>query len=360
MVDQSKISTRGRAIGALANRVTGWIDASRGAMLSLSIAAAIHAALFLYDCISGFAAFTTGDRSWTRLEAMTGVLNAPSGDHLSAAAAAAVAPGEYLLQLPFYLIGGPAAVILFQILLALAAARCVWRIADNLFGPRLATAATLIFALLPQSLVFPHQFVTETAVAAFCIFFVSASLDFLKAPRWPQALWAGLWLGLAIFIRPSFAVILPLLPALFLIFRARGLGARLGGGLAMAALALAPLMLWTAAFTATTGQIGYTSGVANLDWNLRSRVYLVQSRNGLPLAPEVAQYQAYEELYGDAGGIGVARFFEIAAETPGPFIRSAVIDEAIVFGRANLTSSPWTIWASMTARRLQWRDVLNA
>ncbi len=318
MVDQVKNNARAGFFGALIGRAKAWAKETPGAALALSVAALLHAALFIFDCVSGFSSFTTGDRSWIRLEAMRGVLSAEHGDYLAAAAAAAVAPGEYLLQGPFYLIGGPAAVVLFPIGPALAATLCVWRIAGDLFGAKLATAATLIYVVLPQSLVFPHQFVTETAVGASCVFFVAAALRFLKSHRLPDAMIAGAWLGLAIFIRPSFAVILPALFALFLVFKLKDARAMLAGAMAMAAIAIAPLMLWTAAYSATTGQVGYTSGVANLGWNLRSRVYLVQSRNGLPLAPEVASYQAYEELYGDSGGISIGRFLEIDAETPGP------------------------------------------
>lgn len=360
MADRMKRNTRVGIVGTFIGRARAYAKETPGAVASVGVAAFLHALLFVYDCISGFAAFTAGDRSWTRLEAMRGVLTTSNGDYIAAAAEAVVAPGEYLLQAPFFLIGGPAAVVLFQIALALAGVFCVWRIGSELVGPKLATVAALIYAVLPQSLVFPHQFVTETAVATACIFFVGAAMQYLKSHRLPDAAIAGAWLGLAIFIRPSFAVILPALIALFLVFRVRALRGRTGGGIAMAAVALAPLMIWVAAFTATTGQVGYTNGVANLSWNLRSRVFLVQTRNGLPLAPEVARYKAYEELYGDNGGIGIGRFLEIASEAPVAFVRSAVVDEAIVFARGNLTKLT-VDYLGLEVRPdiKQWRNVLS-
>jgi 4-amino-4-deoxy-L-arabinose transferase-like glycosyltransferase len=251
----------------------------------------------------------------------------------------AIGPGEYLFQLPLYVAGGAGAVILFQIILSVFSIVCVYQIAAMLLPwRRAALVCGLVYALLPQNLVFPHQFVTEAIATPCTVFFLYFLVRSLRDNRLTLALVGALFYGLAIFVRPSLVLALPLLVVLPVLYASGSRRAAAIGCSAIGAMAFLPLAIWIAAFTVTTGKFGYTSGVANLAWNLRSKIYLVYYRNNITdLPPEVAKFNGYSQFYTDHGGVSTQRFLAIAAQHPIMFVRDAVMNSAIVLGRGNLT-----------------------
>lgn len=335
----------------------------RDAAWGVTAAAAIlHGALFYNDVAGDFEPFLRGDRAGIRWESFERFVSAPPGMALDILASNEAAPGEFLLQYPAYLVAGVPGIVLFQVGLFLVSLWLVCRIAWMLLPtPAAVLAVGLVYALLPHNLAFPHQFVTEAVATPLCVIFLYLALRALDSRRHAQAAFAGLALGLAILARPSLAIALPLLIAGAVLFRRR-LPRGAVAILSLAAMAsLAPTALWVATFTATTGSVGYTSGVANLGWNLRSKVFLVQSNAGLEPAPEVREFTRYEDMWSDPSGIGVARFLEIAAEHPGPFLRAAITDVAIVLTRGNSTKLTVDYMGSEAMEEIKtWRDHLDS
>jgi len=270
---------------------------------------------------------------------MLALVQSEPTSYLSHLAGAEVGPGEYLLQLPSYLIGGRAGIIIFQISLSVLSTVCLYE-ATAILLPwnRAPFICALIYSLLPQSIVFPHQFTTEAVATPFCTFFLYLMARSLRQNRLPAALWGGLCYGIAIFVRPSLALALPALLLLPILYSSRQRQVATVRGVAICAVASLPLALWVAAFTGTTGRIGYTSGVANLGWNLRSKVFLVYAENGWAEPPELARFLEYAQLYADTGGgISVPRYLELVSEHPVSFAKDAVISLGQVLWRGNVT-----------------------
>ncbi|RYG35869.1 MAG: hypothetical protein EON93_05955 [Burkholderiales bacterium] len=196
--------------------ISGW---NRQVRWSVCAAIGLHLALFVYDVIVGFAPFLQGDRAWDRMAILQNMLKAPAGEWLKAAVNATVVPGEYLFQIPVYLIAGTGGVVLLQVVLTVLSVGCVAAIGRNLFSWRFAgLAAALVYMLVPQNIVYPHQFVTEAISTPFCVFFLYFMVRYLKQGTWTLALYAGLCLGIAIFSRPSLALVIVGLTGLCLLY----------------------------------------------------------------------------------------------------------------------------------------------
>jgi 4-amino-4-deoxy-L-arabinose transferase-like glycosyltransferase len=304
----------------------------------LGFAAILHALLFAYDLSTNFEAFLWGDRSWHRSESLQAFLQAERGHVLATLASGSVGPGEFLLIWPSYVLGGAPGIVLFQIALFLLSVYFVCAIAQRVFPwPSAALICGTVYVLLPQNIVFTHQLVTEAIATPLTVAFLYCYTLTSGDRRWRYAIAGGLALGLAIFVRPSLAFILPPFVVLHLLYRRSLRPGVLRGVMAIAAVALIPMMIWVAAFTLTTGKFGYTGGVANLGWNLRSKVFLVYSRNGLEKPPEVQAFQRYDDLYGDLGGISTVRFLEIASDRPLLFVKAAATDAIIIAARGNVS-----------------------
>jgi 4-amino-4-deoxy-L-arabinose transferase-like glycosyltransferase len=302
------------------------------------IALSIHLLMLIHDIASDYYPFLWGDRGTGRWEAMLALVQSEPTSYLSHLAGAEVGPGEYLLQLPSYLIGGCAGIIIFQILLSVLSTICLYEtIAILLPWNRAPFICALIYLLIPQNIVFPHQFTTEAVATPFCAFFLYLMARSLRQSRLPAALWGAICYGISIFVRPSLALALPALLLLPILYSSRQRQVATVRAVAICAVASLPLALWVAAFTGTTGQIGYTSGVANLGWNLRSKVFLVYAENGWTEPPELARFLAYAQLYDDTGGISVPRYLEIVSEHPVAFAKDAVISLGQTLGRGNVT-----------------------
>jgi hypothetical protein len=312
---------------------------NRDVFIVLAVAITIHLLMFTFDVHTAFQPFLEGDRSVDRPPVMFALMHANPADYLSVMANGAIGPGEYLLQLPLYVAGGAGAVILFQIILSVFSIVCVYQIAAMLLPwRRAALVCGLVYALLPQNLVFPHQFVTEAIATPCTVFFLYFLVRSLRDNRLTLALVGALFYGLAIFVRPSLVLALPLLVVLPVLYASGSRRATAIGCSAIGAMAFLPLAIWIAAFTVTTGKFGYTSGIANLAWNLRGKVYVVYHRNNITdLPPEVAKFTDYPQFYTDLGGISTQRFLAIAAQHPVMFVHDAVMNSAIVLGRGNLT-----------------------
>jgi hypothetical protein len=298
----------------------------------------IHLILLCFDAANHYVPFLRGDRSYNRWTGMAYYLAKSSEGWISAMAHSGVVPGEYILHVPFYLIAGKLGMIIFQVALSIASVMAIGAVSTRIFSWRYAPLVICaIYLSVPQCIAFAHQFVTEGVSASLTILFVYFSVLMLEKSDLRFGLLAGACLGIAIFVRPSLLLIVPTLVVLGLwagyVFRER----LFIGLTVICAIAILPLSLWVIMFTLSTGKIGYTSGVANLDWNLRSRVYLVQTANATTKIPEVANYGSYAALYADSGGIKLSRFISVAVKHPFDYMKGAIVDELITFGKGNTT-----------------------
>ena len=221
--------------------------------------AALHAAMFVYD-LAHPDRFLNADRSGERLAVSKGFVEAlRTGDALAYLPSHGIV-GDWLPQALFYLAGGQYFVIAAQVLLMLASVLWVREIGVRLgLREEHAQGAALLYALLPHTLVFPHQLASEA------IFVPLAVLSF----RLVSDARAGLAVGLATLVRPI-TILWPLIH----VFAKRKRGAYL-------ALACAPLLLWMSLVFIASGEFSMGRSGHDLGTNL----YLRLQRIGAELPP---------------------------------------------------------------------------
>ena len=213
-----------------------------GAVRLVAPLAALHAAMFGYD-LQHPGRFLNGDRASERIEVIKGFFeNTNSLDYLASHGI----PGDWLPHALLYLAGGQYLIIAVQVALALASVVWVLQIARRLgLDERAASAAAILYALLPHSLVFPHELASE---GLFCPLVV---LSF----RLGTGAAGGLALGLATLIRPLTA----LWP--FVVLRR-----------AFIVMALAPLLAWMSFMFIATGEFSMGRSGHDLGNNLYFRM----------------------------------------------------------------------------------------
>ena len=81
------------------------------------------------------------------------------------------APGDYLIQVALYDLGGFASMLLAQVTLCVLSVVCVYRMARTVLGDgRLPLLVAGVYGLLPQTLIFPHQLSAEAWFVPFVVF----------------------------------------------------------------------------------------------------------------------------------------------------------------------------------------------
>src|SRR4051812_17647654 len=244
---------------ALSQRLVFAPAAEVGAWRLAGSLAGLHAALFLYD-LAHPDRFLNADRAGERIQVVKGFAGAlQSGDALAYITGHGIV-GDWLPQALLYAAGGQYLVIAAQALLALASVLWVRDIGLRL-GLREAAAhgAALLYALMPHTLVFPHQLASEA------IFVPLVILSF----RLASGAGAGLAIGLATLVRPITAL-WPLIQ-MFAKDKRR----------AYLLLAFAPLLAWMSVVFVATGE--FSMGRSGHD--LGNNIYYRLQRIGGALPP---------------------------------------------------------------------------
>jgi hypothetical protein len=248
----------------------------------------LHLALLTVDWNTD-AGFWRADRADQRFGNMTALIDAyQSGRDLTDTLVAQGNIGDYGVHAALYALGGAFAVTLFQTLLAVPAALCVVYIgfcATN--SRRIAMTAALLYGLLPQSLAFPHQLLSEALSNPLLIFGTTTFLVAVATPRrvrWWVA--SGLLFGLAGMVRPAL-VLLPFVAAALLM----AVSWRHVDWASLATFVVAglvPFILWGGYMMSQTGKFGPGESHQDLGINLSQStgkvllMYGVAQPNGDP------------------------------------------------------------------------------
>ncbi len=168
-----------------------------------------HAALFAFDLVFS-AGFLRADRAEQRALAIQRLLEAfPDRGRMLDAIAGQGIFFDYGFHALAIALSGRMGLIAAQIVLGIVGACCVSYIALRTFNSRrLAIAAGILYGLLPQSLAFPHQLLTESIANPMLIIAVALFIRALDEPR-RQACWwlAGLAFGIAGAVRPALCLL---------------------------------------------------------------------------------------------------------------------------------------------------------
>jgi len=213
---------------------------------------ALHAVLFAID-LTHPERFLRADRAEERIEVIRGLAAAAAkGEALPYLAANGIV-GDWLPQGLVYWLGGQYFLIALQVALALLSVIWVRDIGARAgLGERQAWSAAALYALLPHSLVFPHELASEAIFVPLVILAFRAS-----------ALHSGVAIGLATLVRPL-TLLWPLVQA-----GAPWLSAR--KRVVFLAAAFAPLLLWMAFVSTQTGEFSIGHSGHDLGTNLQAR-----------------------------------------------------------------------------------------
>ena len=235
------------------------------------------------------------------------------------------APGDYLIQVALYDLGGFASMLLAQVTLCVLSVVCVYRMARTVLGDgRLPLLVAGVYGLLPQTLIFPHQLSAEAWFVPFVVFgFYWMTRWFAtRAPR--PALLSGLsWAGATL----TRATVLPfaLLSALAAPRGKRG-SARVSYALAL----VVPVFAWVAMVHAYTGKWSLGEGTsASVGNNLLLKARFI-SDNFPPDAKERAQRQTIAPAMDRDGLLSAAEYARFCADYAGP-CASQVAQDALNF-----------------------------
>lgn len=238
--------------------------------------AAVHLALLLRDIFVA-EPFMHADRAKFRMRAIEGFVEAlgRGGDAVVDYLATHGIVGDYAFHALAWLAGGRMAVVLLQASMMVLAVALLYRAVELLTrSHRLAAAATLIYALLPHNLAFPHQLLTESLSNPLVVYSFYFTVVFVRQRErglWPL-LAAGVLLGLSITIRPLW-VAWPLVCAALLVLYLRREGAVPAA--AFVATAWLPLLLWMSFIATATGHFSMGESQHNLQRNLGRFVWTV-------------------------------------------------------------------------------------
>lgn len=272
------------------------------------LAGALHITLFSLD-LAGAEGFFRADRASQRLHAMRNLIDcAPDYTAVIACLVRQGNIGDYGVHAAFYSLGGPLAVIAFQILLAIAAAIGVTYIAWRAFlSKNIAIAAGVLYVCLPQTLAFPHQLLSESISNPFVIF-GTVGLLYAVAQRRSAWIWllAGLAMGVAGLVRPALILLAPLGAILLTVIdRERR---HLGNSLLFAISGIAPFVLWGMFMFLHVGKFGPGESTQDLGLNFSQSTAKVLLSEGvapadgrppewLPARLTTGEYLSYIKRY---------------------------------------------------------------
>ncbi len=235
------------------------------------------------------------------------------------------APGDYLIQVALYDLGGLASMLLAQVTLCVLSVVCVYRMAGIVLGNgRLPLLVASVYALLPQTLIFPHQLSAEAWFVPLVVFGFYATTRWFstRAPR--TAFLSGLYWAAATLTRPT---VLPfaLLSALAL---PRGSG---GNSRAPYFLALLiPVVVWMITVHAHTGKWSLGEGTsASVGNNLMLKARFISDTFPAE-AREKARQRHIEPARNRDGLLTPLEYARFCADYVGP-CTSQVMQDALNF-----------------------------
>jgi len=272
------------------------------------LAGILHTLLFTLD-LAGADGFFRADRAPQRLRAIRHLLDC-GPDHAAVIGCLVKQGniGDYGIHAAFYSIGGPLAVIGFQIVLAVAAAIGVTYIAWRAFlSTKIAIAGGVLYVCLPQSLAFPHQLLSESISNPFVIFGTVGVL-YALAQRRSAGFWllAGLAMGVAGLVRPALILLAPVGAMLLILIDRQG--RQPANAVLLAISGLAPLVLWCMFMFLQTGKFGPGESTQDLGLNFSQSTAKVLLGEGvarpdgqppewLPARLTTSEYLSYVKRY---------------------------------------------------------------
>ncbi len=169
----------------------------------LGLYAMLQAGMFIYD-LRNPVTWLVADRAGERIKRIGEIASQGGFWSQLAYAGRHNVPGDYIPQAILYELGGRDLLLLVQVAICLVSVVCVYRIACIVLGQtRRALFAAGLYALLPQTLVFPHQLSAEAWFVPFTVFGFYFAARWLSSGESAAAPRAGLAWAWASLTRPT-------------------------------------------------------------------------------------------------------------------------------------------------------------
>ncbi len=279
----------------------------------LGLYAMLHAGMLAYD-LRNPNVWLVADRAGERIRRIAAMASQGSFWSQLSYAGRHNVPGDYIPQAILYALGGRDLLLLVQVALCLLSVVCVYRIAFIVLErANRALVAAGLYALLPQTLVFPHQLSAEAWFVPFTVFGFYFAARWLSLGEPAAALRSGLSWAWASLTRPTPLPFALLTGALF---------SRRVSRSALASFLLAllvPFGAWVLLVHASTGYWSLEEGTGTtLGRNLLQRMtFITQS---LPPAERGEAREQYIEpaLRPGDRGVSVAGYLRFCGKYSGP------------------------------------------
>lgn len=273
-------------------------------------------------------AFLRADRAIERLHAIEALGSSTGWQELFAFIGTHGILGDYVVHAALYLPGGRVAVIVFQSVLLLLSSVGVFRLARMAtLTPAASSIAAGLYLVLPHSLVFPHQLITEGIYVPLVVISMWMLCAALRRRDYRLLALAGLLLGLCTLVRP----ITLLWPAV--VFVLIGALHRWRAGALFATMAYLPIFLWMSVVNAYTGSYGLGESGHTMGRNLYLRVTAIAAT--LPEEERARVKQQYLDTNAH-GRLSPVNYLAFGAQHPGPFVKHMARDAVVFLAKSGI------------------------
>jgi hypothetical protein len=283
--------------------------------------------LLLFD-LANPDAFLQADRASTRIERVLALSSAHSWQEISDYVASHGLLGDYAVHALLFSMGGRVGTILAQVALLLLSAVAVFRLCETLgMSRRVCVGGAAFYLLLPHSVVFPHQLITEAIHVPLLV--MSTWLTVLAHQRGSlgMLLSAAILLACATLIRPV-TLLWPVVVGVALALRWAP-----AKGLWFATVAFAPIVLWMTFVWRMTGEFGLGESNASMGRNLYYRVQFIS----LTLPDEArADVEATYLNQGDRGRLTIGSYLSFGLRHPVPFVGHFARESGVFFLKSGI------------------------
>ncbi len=303
----------------------------------LFVFAALHGLMLIYDYFHP-TVFFNADRALARWQTIQDLYQVWHGEQLAGFLVSHGIVGDYLFQGVLLAWLGRFGLILAQVGITLLAGYAVFRMGLLLaMAESWAALASLVYLLLPHTLIFPHQLASEALYSPLLTLSLWLTLEVMTTKNeyafcigWTGLLGAGL-VGMANLIRPV-TLLWPLLPVLMLFSMRRRRPA-----FDYTLTAFLPILLWASFMAWQGGHFGFGASDHDMAHNLYQRTARVVET--LPPA-EQAEARAHYLTTGAQGTLTVGEYLNFGLHFPTPFLLHSARDGMVFFAKSGLERIP--------------------
>jgi 4-amino-4-deoxy-L-arabinose transferase-like glycosyltransferase len=237
--------------------------------------------------------------------------------------------GDYFPQLTFYQGGGQVAVVLFQILLLLLSIIAIFHLVMLLTESwKIAATAICLYALLPHTLVFPHQLVSEAIfIPLVVISFYYLARGILGSALLRYLLLSGVFLGLSSVIRPITILWPPVVAVIVILFSSQHL--KRFHLILYVGVSSIPMLVWMSFMHTQTGEFTMGASMQDAPHNLYQKVKRIATT--LPEHDRKRIQEKYLDTDGEAKNtITPKQFLSFVSTEPIAFTKHVFRDLVVV------------------------------